>query len=173
MDLMMIGDIKYPIILSEKQKSLLKQISRGSQSSHAHRIRSSILLLLSQGVSHRKIIQELRTSHGTINRWKSRWYLHKNELSMHDERLSGKAYRDAILNFLGDNPRPGCPEKFSSEQVCQIISVASEKPEDSDLPLSHWSLQELANELVRRGIVESISTSQLSVFLKSGRDKTT
>ena len=170
---MMIGDIKYPIILSEKQKSLLKQISRGSQSSHAHRIRSSILLLLSQGVSHRKIIQELRTSHGTINRWKSRWYLHKNELSMHDERLSGKAYRDAILNFLGDNPRPGCPEKFSSEQVCQIISVASEKPEDSDLPLSHWSLQELANELVRRGIVESISTSQLSVFLKSGRDKTT
>ena len=169
----MIGDIKYPVFLSEKQKNLLKQISRGTQSSNGHRIRSSILLLLSQGMSHREIIQELRTSHGTINRWKSRWCLHKNELSMYDERLSGKAYRDAMLNFLGDNPRSGCPEKFSSEQICQIINVASEKPEDSGLPLSHWSLQELVDELVRRDIVESISTSQPCVFLKSGGDKAT
>jgi hypothetical protein len=53
------------------------------------------------------------------------------------------------------------------------MNVACETPEESGLPLSHWTLSELASELVRRRIVESISTSQLCVFLKSGGDKAT
>jgi hypothetical protein len=72
---------------------------------------------------------------------------------------------------LSDKPRPGCPGKFTAEQICQIMNAACETPEESGLPLSHWTLSELASELVRRKIVESISTSQLCVFLKSGRNK--
>ena len=62
---------------------------------------------------------------------------------------------------------------FTAEQVCQILSVACEWPEDSGLPMSHWSLNSLAHEIIKRNIVESISRSQLAVFLKSGGHKTT
>ncbi|WP_440656999.1 helix-turn-helix domain-containing protein [Cysteiniphilum sp. G11B1] len=73
--------------------------------------------------------------------------------------------------MLDDLPREGTPAKFSAEQICKIISVACEAPEKSGIPLSHWSLPSLAAELVKRQIVDSISTSQLHVFLKSGRYK--
>ena len=83
------------------------------------------------------------------------------------QRIVKQYYR-----FLSDKARPGCPGKFSAEQICQIMDVACETPEESGLPLSHWTLTELAAELIRRNIVESISTSQMRVFLKSGRNKT-
>ena len=91
-------------------------------------------------------------------------------LGLQRECLSGIEYSRAVLSLLNDAPRSGAPGKFSAEQICQIINVSCESPEDSNLPLSHWSLKDLTGELKRRGIVESISTSQLSVFLKSSRN---
>ena len=41
----------------------------------------------------------------------------------------------------------------------------------SDLPLSHWTLETLQHEVIKRGIVNSISTSRWQVFLTSGRMK--
>jgi len=52
--------------------------------------------------------------------------------------------------------------------VAQIISLACEKPEDSGLPVSHWTPPELAREAAKRGIVESISPRQVDRFLKGG-----
>ena len=82
-------------------------------------------------------------------------------------------YKRHIETLLSDAPRSGGPTKFSAEQLCQIYAVATEKPEESGLPLSHWSLSSLAEELAKRKIVDSISTSQLSVFLKSTGAETT
>jgi hypothetical protein len=48
----------------------------------------------------------------------------------------------------------------------RIMALACEVPEDSDLPLSHWSQSELAREAVRRGIVDSISHGLVGRFLK-------
>ena len=63
----------------------------------------------------------------------------------------------SVAERLADAPRPGAPAKFTPEQVCQMIALAREKPADSERPLSQWSHRELADEIVRRGIVESIS----------------
>ena len=52
------------------------------------------------------------------------------------------------------------------------MALACEKPEDSDLPLSHWSQSELAREAVRRGIVDSISHGSVGRFLKRSRPQT-
>src|SRR6266550_2617784 len=70
-------------------------------------------------------------------------------------------------------PREGAPAKFTPEQVCQIIALACEKPADSDRPISHWSHRELADEIVRRGIVESISPRHAGRLLKRRRSQTT
>ena len=61
---------------------------------------------------------------------------------------------------------PGTPATFTPEQVCAIMALACAPPEQSDLPLSHWSQSELAREAVRRGIVDSISHGSVGRFLK-------
>jgi hypothetical protein len=43
--------------------------------------------------------------------------------------------------------------------------LACEPPADSGLPISHWTSVELARLAVQRGIVKSISASQVRSFL--------
>jgi transposase len=74
--------------------------------------------------------------------------------------------RRAIETVLGDEPRPGAPAKFTPEQVTQILAVACEPPEKSGRPITHWTAHELTDEVVRRGIVTSISPSQVSRYLR-------
>ena len=84
-----------------------------------------------------------------------------------------KALLEAIKAALSDLPRSGAPPTFSAEQVARILTVACEDPRQSDLPLSHWTLETLQYEVIKRGIVNTISTSRLPIFLKSGCLKAT
>jgi transposase len=74
--------------------------------------------------------------------------------------------RRAIEAVLTDDPRPGAPAKFTPEQVTQILAVACEPPEKSGRPITHWTAQELTDEVVKRGVVTSISPSQVSRYLR-------
>ena len=74
----------------------------------------------------------------------------------------------AIEELLNDLPRSGWAGKFSAEQVTQIIAIACEPPEDSGRPVTHWTPRELADEAIKRGVVESISPRQVGRFLKDG-----
>jgi putative transposase len=76
--------------------------------------------------------------------------------------------RGAIEDVLGDLPRAGCGGKFTAEQIAQIIAVACEPPDKSGRPVSHWTPRELADEVVKRGIVPSISVRHVGRFLKDG-----
>jgi hypothetical protein len=50
--------------------------------------------------------------------------------------------------------------------LCQIIAIACEKPEDHGRPVTHWTHRELAEVVVEKGIVDSISSSHLGTLLK-------
>ena len=62
-----------------------------------------------------------------------------------------------VVERLADAPRPGGPMTFSLEQMLQLFAIACEKPEDYGRPISHWTARELADEVVKQGIVTSIS----------------
>ena len=47
-----------------------------------------------------------------------------------------------------------------------VVALACERPEESGLPISQWSASDLAREVVRRGIVTSISPRSVGRFLK-------
>ena len=64
---------------------------------------------------------------------------------------------------------PGYRAKFTAEHVTQILAVACEEPEKCGRPITHWTPRELADEVIKRGIVESISPRQVGRFLKIGR----
>ena len=76
-----------------------------------------------------------------------------------------------VAKRLADAPKPGAPPKFTPEQICQIIALACEKPTDCERPISHWSHSELADEIMRRGIVQSISPRHAGRLLKRGRSQ--
>lgn len=158
--------------LTEKQSKILNEIINSRTSRHDHIQRAKIILDSSKGLSDRKIANYLGIGRITVATWRQRWLKNTKRLSLIDREEFGIDYKNSILTLLSDAPRPGTPAKFSPEQICQIINVACERPEDLGLPLSHWSLTSLAEEVVKRKIVDSISTSQLCVFLKSGKNKT-
>ena len=74
--------------------------------------------------------------------------------------------RRAIEAVLSDEPRPGAPGTFTPEQVTQILAVACEPPAKSGRPITHGTAHELADEVVKRGIVASISPSQVGRYLR-------
>ena len=74
--------------------------------------------------------------------------------------------REAILDVVADVPRPGCPGKFTAEQVAQIVALACESPKLSGRPINHWTLRELRDEAVKRKIVKAISVAHVGRILQ-------
>jgi putative transposase len=154
------------IELTKVQRELLNEILNGRTSKRAHADRSQIILLCAEGKTNYRIGKELGISEEVASKWRKRWQLNAEQLAQAETEEEKGKYKKRVLKVLDDAPRSGCPGKFSAEQVCHILSVACEAPEESEHPLSHWSLSSLVTEVVNRGIVPSISKSQMHVFLK-------
>jgi putative transposase len=72
---------------------------------------------------------------------------------------------------LQDAPRPGTPPTFTLEQITQLYALACAPPEQYGRPISHWTAPELADELVKQGIVESISPRHVGRVLEEAELK--
>ena len=165
--------MKHAIHLTEQQRAILLEITRSRVGRQDHSIRGQVILLSAEGYSDVNIGRKLGLSNITVGKWRRRWGDKQMALLAMENQEARKMidYKRYIRSVLSDAPRAGAPPKFTEEQLCQLLAVACEKPEESGLPLSHWSLSSLGKELQDRRIVESISTSQLAVFLKSGQTK--
>lgn len=157
------------VSLTNKQREVLNQIVTSRTQRQDHIERAKIILLSSNTKQDKQIRSELDVTQPTVSKWRNRWLKNEDRLLLIDETEKGIQYLRKILEILSDAPRPGAPNTFTAEQVCQIMSLACEIPEDSEFPISHWSLNSLVNEIISRGIVESISRSRVAVFLKSWR----
>ena len=71
-----------------------------------------------------------------------------------------------MVERLQDAERSGAPATFSLEQILQLFAIACEKPEVYERAISHWTARELASELVKQGIVESISPRHVGRLLE-------
>jgi hypothetical protein len=79
------------------------------------------------------------------------------------------SYEDlSIEDRLQDGPRPGAPARISADQRCQIEALTCEEPENSERPISQWSAREIADEMMKRKIVEHISGRHAASLLKRG-----
>ena len=78
------------------------------------------------------------------------------------------SYDDLSLeDRLQDGPRPGAPARITADQRCQIEALACEKPEKSGRPITQWTAREIADEVMKRKIVESISATCGEAFKKT------
>lgn len=142
---------KLKITLNETEREELQKITRKPTEKSSTVSRARIILMADEGIKYQDIARKLDVNNNVITDWTARWH---------------KEVEKPIHERLQDLPRSGTPDKFTPEQLCKIIALSCEKPEDYERPITHWTLRELAEEAVKQNIVDSISASYLSVLLK-------
>lgn len=156
--------------LTARQRACLEQIARRQTSPQRLVRRAKILLALETGANQCHVTRLMRLNRGTVHTWRQRWLVLAPKLEQIEaDGGSDKALTTMIVEALTDHPRAGTPATFTAEQIVQIVAVACEDPADSGRPVSHWTPREVAEEVRKRGIVETISTRSVGRFLKSGR----
>ena len=154
------------VIITERQQDILRSIADAPTASSQLRRRATIILRAFEKHSNREIAAEVGLSRPQVSLWRRRWADAWERLVRIECTETQAAARRAIEQALRDEPRPGPPGKFTPEQVVRILAVACEPPEKSDRPITHWTARELADEVVERGIVPSISTAQVGRYLR-------
>ena len=72
----------------------------------------------------------------------------------------------SLEDRLQDGPRPGAPARITADQHCKIEAMACEKPENSERPIRQWTSREIAADVMKRKIVDNISTRHAARLLK-------
>lgn len=161
------------IDLSARSRKILREIARRRSSEYRHVIRASLLLEMADGIGNNEVARSYKMDRAVVRKWRNRWVDLSIKLrNAEATEIDDDSLRDLVVNGLSDMPRSGTPAKFTAEQIVQIIAVSCEDPAESQRPVSHWTPTELADEVVKRQIVESISPGSVWRFLKSGRSKT-
>jgi len=147
------------VILSEIERQGLEKLIRRHQVGQQMALRARIVLAAAGGETNEGIAQVNKVSSETARLWRNRW------IKLQDISLDDLSIEDR----LADAPRPGAPAKITADQRCRIEALACEKPEESDRPITHWTAREIADEMMQRKIVESISPRHAARLLKRGR----
>lgn len=150
---------KPPLIqlTADDRRGLEKLIRQHTLEQHKA-MRARIVLLAADGKNNPAIAHELKISLDTVRLWRQRWL-----------DLQPIAWEDLSLEErLEDLPRPGAPARITADQICQIEQLACEKPEKAGRPISQWTSREIADEIVQRGILDTISARHAARLLKKG-----
>jgi putative transposase len=155
------------IELSKKQREMLEQLANSRTKEYRLVQRARMIIELESGANHKEVARRSKSNRHTVRLWKRRWLeasqrLKEAEQKGVEQRLLGKM----IEAILSDEYRSGTPPTFTPEQIVHIVAISCEKPEDSGRPISHWTPRELAEEAIKRKIVDSISTRSAGRFLK-------
>jgi len=158
------------IAVSQRQRAILEKWVRAkAQTPYRLVERSRIILLSAIGVTNIEQAHRLDVDRQRVRRWRARWAKAEKRLTAAErQRASDDDLAGLMRAILTDERRAGTPPTFSAEQLTQIIAVACERPEQSDRPVTHWTPRELADEVIARGIVETISPRHVDRILKGG-----
>ena len=153
------------IRLTEKQHAILQQLVRSTTAPQRLVQRARLIGLAFDGMFNRVIANAIGLQRKQAGLWRRRWKQSFDALVAIECRESQAALCRAIEEVLGDARRSGSSGKFTAEQVTQVLAVACEPADQSGRPIDEWTGRELADEIIHRGIVPSISTSQVNRYL--------
>lgn len=146
------------VVLSEKEREELTQMSKRHRSEQQVALRARIVLAAAQGQSNAQIAREWEVNVDTVRLWRDRWV-----------GLQGIDWETlSLAKRLQDAPRPGVKPRITVEQRCQMAALACEAPSKAGRPISQWTGREIADEVKARGIVEQISPRHAARLLKKG-----
>jgi putative transposase len=147
-----------PITVTDAEREGLEALVRRHTTPQQLATRARIVLAAAAGQSNVEIVQQVGLSRESVRLWRDRWAALR-EIPL--DELS-------VAQRLADAPRPGTPARITAEQVCQIVALACAAPITAGRPISQWSSREIADEIMVRGIVETISPRHAARLLKRG-----
>lgn len=151
------------VLLSAEERQGLAALVRAHATGQQVALRARIILAAAGGHNTCQIARQLGVDVETVRRWRGRW-----------RGLQPIGLADlSVADRLADAPRAGRAPQLAAEQVCRIVALACEAPSQSGRPISQWTNREVADEVVRRGIVDTISPRHAARLLKRGRSSPT
>jgi putative transposase len=134
--------------LTKAERAALETfVARGKKSARAI-TRARILLLLDEGRRDRELTEVLGVARGTVHNLRKKYE---------------KKEHAHILDLLGEEPRSGRPIEFDSRVEAKAALIAcSDPPEGS----GRWTLQMIADRLVKLEVTDSISQESVRRLLK-------
>lgn len=139
--------------LSPQEREELEKLVKRPSTPQQIAQRGRIILKADEGKNHAEVARELNISLDMSRLWRHRWL----ELTSSDLPIAER---------LLDATRSGSPAQFTLEQQVQLMALACEDPALSERPISQWTARELADEMSKRGIVESISPRHVGRLLQ-------
>jgi len=146
------------IALTDEERRGLVTLARRHTTPQQVALRARIVLAAADGRNNAAIAREFGIGVETARLWRGRW------LGLRSTALADLGVEERLT----DAPRGGAPARIGAEQVCQIVALACEAPGTSGRPISQWTGREVADEVVRRGILPSISPRHAARLLKRG-----
>ena len=117
-------------------------------------LRAEIILRAEKQQDNQLVAKALNTTPQTVGTWTHRW----------NSRTKDNM---PLMERLCDLKRSGKPSSIKAEQLCQLVALACDNPENHGRPISHWTQSELAEEAIKQAIFEHISASYIGKLLAS------
>ena len=130
--------------LSDDEQAELEQLIKRQNTPQQIALRGKIVLYANLGKNNREISRILNISRNMVILWRNRWLASSGSELLTSQRLE-------------DLEGVGTPAKFSMEQVIELFALACSPPEDYGRQISHWTARELVDEIMKQGIIKSIS----------------
>jgi len=165
--------IKDELIMSERVQAIYNRLLGKTTLQIREKFRIDILLRsLDPDESITSIAKDLKTTRKTVRYWITRFVNYSVYLELPCVKaLKAGPFTRLLLFIIKDAPRPGRPVEFSPEIILQIFFIACEDPMNSGRPISQWSAREIADEMIKRKIVDTISERQVKRFLQQAELK--
>jgi transposase len=136
---------KWIVDLSDEQRRELRALVHKGKASARRITRARVLLLAAEDRTDDEVAAALHTSRSTVERVRRRFVEHGLEAA------------------LSERPRPGAVPKLDERGQATLIALACSNPPDGR---TSWTMQLLADELMVRRVVPSISDEAVRRTLK-------
>lgn len=157
------------VVMTERQQEVLLKLSRSTTVEYRLRQRARLILLAFEKKLNIEIALEVELNPDQVGAWRRRWREAFEQLTIIEGMEPACELQKAIVTLLSDEKRRGTKPKFTAEQLTMIFTIACEAVEESGRPVARWTQKEIINEAVKRGIIESMSTSHISTLLKEAQ----
>jgi transposase len=133
-------NIRYRVTLSMDERARLVEMVQGGKGAVRRIKRAQILLAADQGSTDEAIARNVAAGTSTVYRTKQRFV------------------EEGLESALSEAPRPGAPRKLDAQDEAILCAVACSKPPSGR---AHWTLQLLADELVRLTVHTKVSAETI------------
>jgi transposase len=139
---------RYRVELTDQERELLDGLLRKGTSAARRLTRARVLLSAAEDRFDEETAAAVRCSVRTV------------------ERIRQRFVEGGLEHALSERPRPGAERLLDARAEAHLVALACSTPPDSR---PRWTMQLLADRLVKAGVVESVSDETVRRTLKRGR----